>query len=91
MPVFDGVSILSADGWTYSVRGDALEGVILEARGTVRLVAPKSGLRLRVEAVPGGAAHVTNPGKVLVEAEWRKGQALRKISLKPGETRTLAD
>jgi len=91
MPVFDGVSVLNAEGWTYSVRGDALEGVILEARGAVRLAAPKSGLRLRVEAVPGGPVHVTNPGKARAEAEWRKGRVLSRITLKPGETRALSD
>jgi hypothetical protein len=91
MPVFTGVSTLSDEGWTYAVRGDALEGTILEARGVLKIVAPRSDFRLRVEAVPGGAIYVSNQGKARVDAEWGKGQVRRKLALKPEETRTLTD
>jgi hypothetical protein len=91
MPVFPGVSTLSNEGWTYAIHGDTLEGAILEARGALRIVAPQSGLRLRVEAVPGGAVYVTNPGKDRVKMERRKGQVRRALTLRPNETRALAD
>jgi hypothetical protein len=91
MPVFPGAGVLGGDGWTYVLKGDALEGAIVEARGSLKLVSPGPGLRLKVEAVPGGAVYVTNPGKDLVNAEWRKGQALSKLSLKPGQIRVLTD
>jgi hypothetical protein len=91
MPVFPGVSTLGGEGWTLAVRGDALEGVILEARGVLKLAAPVADQRLRVEAVPGGAVYMTNPGSAPLEVEWRKGQVRQKVALKPGETRKLED
>ena len=91
IPVFPGLSSLAGEGWAYTVQADALEGVILEARGALKLGAPRSDLRLRVEAVPGGGVYVTNPGKERVEVEWRRGQVRHKLTLKSGETRILPD
>jgi hypothetical protein len=89
MPVFPGVSALSGEGWTYEVAGDGLEGAILEARGVLKLADSRPGLRLRVEAVPGGAVYVTNPGRIRADVEWRTGQVRRAFALKPGATRIL--
>jgi hypothetical protein len=91
MPVFPGASALSAEGWTYTIQADALEGTILEARGALRVVDAPSGLRVRVEAVPGGAVYVTNPGKDVAKMEWIRGKSRGALTLRPNEIRALAD
>ncbi len=91
VPVFPGVSRLSKDGWSYAVQGDALEGAILEPRGIVRISAGRPEAEVRIEAVPGGAVYATNPGKGSLNIEWGTGPEARKLSLKPGEIRLLAD
>lgn len=89
IPVFPGVTTLSAEGWTYVLQGDGLEGVILEAMGTLKLTAPVSGAGLRIEAVPGGSVYVTNPGQAPAQAEWRRGRVHLQVILKAGETKVL--
>jgi len=91
VPVFPGVTGLSRDGWSYRVQGDALEGTILEPRGSLRISAGRPESELRVEAVPGGAVYATNPGKGSLNIEWGAGPERRKLTLKPGETRMLPD
>jgi hypothetical protein len=91
MPVFPGVSCLGGEGWSYAIQADVLEGAILEARGALRIVSAPSGLRLRVEAVPGGAVYVTNPSADAAEIEWRRGRVRRAVALKARETLALTD
>ncbi len=91
VPVFPGVTRLSADGWRYRLQGDALEGAVLEPRGSLRISAGRPESQLQVEAVPGGAVYVTNPGKGSVNVEWGTAPERRKVTLKAGETRLLPD
>ena len=67
VPVFPGVTTLSGRGWRYRLQADALEGAILEPRGSLRISAGRPESPAAGRGGPGRRRLCDEPGEGKLE------------------------